>query len=237
MFASSFFSLLGGAHPPSLALRRSRTRFPRAGRRRSVPPVPPILPGELRDEHVFDRRADQTGALGFDSRSSQSRHRRPRGVAGRGTIEMDMRALAEHLHVRDAFGFRQHVQRARIAADDDLDEGAGEGRAERRGRVDGKRLTRMQQRHARAPLGFIEIGRRHQNRDALRQELGEQLPELAARRGIDPSGRFIEDDELRLVDEGSHERELLLHAAGQPSGQPGLKWRQPGHLEQALAPL
>ena len=93
----------------------------------------------------------------------------------------------------------------------------------------------MQQRHARAALGLVEIRRGHHDRDALAQELRQQLPELAARHRIDAGRRLVEQDERRLVDERAGERQLLLHAARQLAGQPRAERRELRHLEQPVA--
>ena len=46
-------------------------------------------------------------------------------------------------------------------------------------------------------------------------QLAEQLPELAARHGVDAGRRLVEEQDLRAMDERAAERELLLHAARQ----------------------
>ena len=64
----------------------------------------------------------------------------------------------------------------------------------------------------------------------------QQLPELAARDGIDAGRRLVEQDHIRLVHQGAGESELLLHAAGQPIGQARSKLGELRDLEQPLAP-
>ena len=103
--------------------------------------------------------------------------------------------------------------------------------------VEGQDAALAHQRDARAALGFVEVGRGHDDRDALRQELGEQAPEFAARHRVDAGGRLVEQDDLRLVDQRARQRELLLHAARQAVGEPRAERRQLHHLEQPVAAL
>ena len=63
----------------------------------------------------------------------------------------------------------------------------------------------------------------------------QQLPELAPRHRIDAGRRLVEHDHLRLVHERARQRELLLHAAGQPIGQAAAEPRQLRHVEEAIA--
>jgi hypothetical protein len=79
------------------------------------------------------------------------------------------------------------------------------------------------------------VGRGHQDSDALREELREELPEFAARHQVDTGRRLIEDDDLRLMHQRARQREFLLHAAGQLIGKPAPELRQLRHLEQAIA--
>ena len=105
-----------------------------------------------------------------------------------------------------------------------------------RGRlVEREQVALVQERDARAALGLVQIGRRHQDREAATEELGEQLPELAPRHGIDAGRRLVEQEDPRLVHERAGERELLLHAARQPIGAAGAERRQLRHLEQPVA--
>ena len=66
-------------------------------------------------------------------------------------------------------------------------------------------------------LRFVHIG--GGDNDAhlrpARADRVDEVPELAAREGIDAGGRLVEDEKVRVVDEGAAEAQLLLHAAGQ----------------------
>ena len=120
---------------------------------------------------------------------------------------------------------------------EDFDDGARQALAQRLRRVHHEQPSVREQRDARATLGLVEVGRRHDDGDALGEELGQQLPELAARHRVDAGRRLVEQDDLRLVDERARERELLLHAARQPIGQPVAERRELRHVEQPVAPL
>ena len=113
----------------------------------------------------------------------------------------------------------------------------GRLRPERVGRVEGEPLAVVQQGDAMAALGFVEVRRAHQNRDALLQELGEQFPELAARHRIDAGRRLVEQDHARLVDQRAGKRELLLHAAREPFGQTIAERQELRELQQPATPL
>ena len=97
------------------------------------------------------------------------------------------------------------------------DGGSGHLGAQARRLVARQDAALVQQRDAAAPLGLVQVGRGHQDRDAARQELRQQLPELAPRHRIDAGRRLVEQDQLGLVDQRAGQRQLLLHAAGQPS--------------------
>ena len=123
----------------------------------------------------------------------------PRGVLGpRSGRSRDVDPLAEDLHVGDARrGSPSAVDRARCC-------GAAITSTTRPGRLSrsasGVSTTSSaplgQQRDARAALGLVQVRRGHHDRDALREELRQQLPELAARHRIDAGRRLVEQDEL-----------------------------------------
>ena len=71
--------------------------------------------------------------------------------------------------------------------------------------------------------------------ESVREELGQELPELAARHGVDPGRRLIEQQHGGLVHQGACEGELLLHATREPVRTPIAERRQLRHVEQAIA--
>ena len=95
----------------------------------------------------------------------------------------------------------------------------------------------MEKRDARTPLGFVEVGSRHQDGDALREKLRQELPEFAARDGVHSGRRLVEHDDLGFVHQRAGERKLLLHAARQPVCETIAESRELRELEQTLAPF
>ena len=104
-----------------------------------------------------------------DRRTAARPRRRDRGAAPRA------RAAAPRPRPRRAAPSQRRLQRATA----------------RRARAAGPRAAATTRR---APLGFVQIRRRHHDRQALRQELGQQLPELATRHRIDARRRLVEHE-------------------------------------------
>ena len=93
----------------------------------------------------------------------------------------------------------------------------------------------MQHGHALEAAGLVEIGGRHQCGNALLvQQFSEDGPEIAPRHRVDPGGRFVENHQVRRMDQRAHQTEFLLHAAGQLLHWPVAEAVQPGHAEQGL---
>src|SRR5437660_10606866 len=70
-----------------------------------------------------------------------------------------------------------------------------------------------------AALGFVHVVSGDKERDAMPRKLEEQIPELAARDGVDAGSGLIEEKKFRLVQHGAAESEALLPAAGELRGQ------------------
>ena len=64
-----------------------------------------------------------------------------------------------------------------------------------------------------ATFRFIHVMRRDEKRDAMAGEFEKQIPKLSARDGIDASGRFVEEEQLWLVQHGAAKRHPLLPSA------------------------
>ena len=102
------------------------------------------------------------------------------------------------------------------------DEGVLErGRAgfglEFRGRARRKHLAGVHGGKPFEPFRLFHIGRGddHAHAFAARAHAIDQLPELPARQRVDAGRRFVEDQEIRIMDETATKPELLPHAAGQ----------------------
>ena len=78
--------------------------------------------------------------------------------------------------------------------------------------------------------GFIHIsgGDNDAETGFLRADPLDQLPELTARQWVYACGRFIQDQQLRVVNERAAQTEFLFHAAGQLTSRPRQKGRQAG---------
>jgi hypothetical protein len=81
-----------------------------------------------------------------------------------------------------------------------------------------------------ATLGLIEVGGGHQDRETLGRQVRQRVPELAPRHRVDAGGGFVEQQHARLRNERAGKRQLLLHAAAQPSCQ---AIGEPVHVEHA----
>ena len=69
------------------------------------------------------------------------------------------------------------------------------------------------------------------------ESCGERVPELAARDRIDAGGGLVQQQDARLGHQRAGQRELLLHAAAQPAGQPVGEALHPEHRQVAPAAL
>ncbi len=64
-------------------------------------------------------------------------------------------------------------------------------------------------------IRFFHVGCRHDHAHALavRSDMVDQVPELSTGEGVYPSGRLVQDQEVRVVDQRAAQAQLLLHAA------------------------
>src|SRR6266851_340581 len=91
--------------------------------------------------------------------------------------------------------------------------------AERIGCPIGDELAVVNVSDVAAALGFVHVMRGDEKGDAMAGKLEEEIPELAARDGVDAGSGLIEEKEFRLVQHGAAECEALLPAAGELRGQ------------------
>ena len=101
----------------------------------------------------------------------------------------------------------------------------------------GQQLALVQQQHAAAAGGLVEIGggpnHGHAVGAAFLQHGGDDRPEFAARQRIDADRRFVQQQQARAGQQRAGQAELLLHAAGQLARQPRGERRQAGEAQQA----
>src|SRR5258706_10119327 len=86
-------------------------------------------------------------------------------------------------------------------------------------------------------LGLVHEVRGEEDRLALAQEQAQLLPHEGARLRIEPGGRLVEEEELRIVHERAREHEAALHAAGQLLDAASRARLQRRELEQARQSL
>src|SRR5882762_3165267 len=92
--------------------------------------------------------------------------------------------------------------------------------AQRIGSAVGDELAIINVGDVAAALGLVHIVRGDEERDAVAGKLEEQIPELAARDGVDAGGGLVEEKELGLVQHGAAEGEALLPSAGKLRCEP-----------------
>ncbi len=96
-----------------------------------------------------------------------------------------------------------------------------------------EQLALAQHKDPIAALGFVEIGRAHQDGKALlADQARDDLPQFAARQRIDADRRLVKQQHLGRADQRAGKTEFLLHAAGQIAGEALRKPGEVGHLQQ-----
>ena len=70
-----------------------------------------------------------------------------------------------------------------------------------------------------------------------RRMSADQLPELAARQGVDPGRRLVQDQQIGVVNQRAAQAELLLHAAGKLAGRALGESEQIGRAQQVVDAL
>ena len=70
-----------------------------------------------------------------------------------------------------------------------------------------------------ATFGFIHVVRGNEKGEPFAGQQVDLLPKIAPRLGVHARGRFVEEQELRLMDEARSQGETLLPAAGKLPGQ------------------
>jgi hypothetical protein len=132
-----------------------------------------------RDEHILKRCRYATNTVWLDPRLANCRRKSSRIGIRRVRFQPHMRPFAKELDVDDARQVFQDRHQTVAILGDHFHHLARKARSQVSRAVNSKQLSVMKQRDARAPLRFVEVWRRHENRDSLAEKLGEQLPELA----------------------------------------------------------
>ena len=87
-----------------------------------------------------------------------------------------------------------------------------------------------------AMLRLVEVMRRDQHGHALAREIADQVPEAAARQRIDAAGWFVEEHDLRLMQDRAAKRQPLPPAAGQLARERVFAALEAGDVEHELPP-
>ena len=88
------------------------------------------------------------------------------------------------------------------------------------GPAGGEGVSFVEKEHLRGALGFVQVGGSERHGGAGGRGGGDQPPQVGAAHRVDAGGRFVEDEQPRLVEHRQNEGELLTHAARQLSHQP-----------------
>ncbi|CAM2150331.1 hypothetical protein PT2222_230055 [Paraburkholderia tropica] len=195
---------------------------------------------EHREAQILHVHADAEAHHEQQQQRARERERRAHGVAPqfeRLAPHIAPRALqaeaAMLLRMRGGVGiFGQHGEfvagvflgaRARIHEPGDerfFERGRAAIARDVRGRVAHQHAARVHQRNAVAAPGLVHEVRGDEDRHLIfARERDQQAPEVVARDRIDARGRFVEDQQLGLVDHRHREREPLAHAERQAVGQ------------------
>ena len=114
-----------------------------------------------------------------------------------------------HVPVALALFLRQQPDEGRF-------QGVGAGAGAQFGRgVGGEDPARIHRHQPVEAPRLVHVGRRDQHAHAgtARAEASDEFPELSARQGIDAGGRFVQHQEVGVVDQRAAQPQLLLHAA------------------------
>src|SRR5688572_8718641 len=204
----------------AMSLRHTRKlrRHTENHRMASVPQVPA---GKL-EEHILQaRRAMQVAQLAADR---LQRRLDVLAIAVHGVADaLDAgRERARALHPALVAG-PVHLQDLRLDV-------LGDQRA---WRAFGDDATAIHDREAMAePLGLFHEMRGENERLALLRKPSQPLPDQVPGLRVEPGGRLVHEDELRIVDQRAREREAPLHAAGKRHDLRILAPGEAGELEE-----
>ena len=86
-------------------------------------------------------------------------------------------------------------------------------------------------------LGLVHVMRGQDQGDAVALELEQPLPQQVASLGIEARGRFVQQQDLRVVDQRPGDGEPPAHSSGQGVDAVSCLVGQPGEVEQTFGPL
>ena len=83
-------------------------------------------------------------------------------------------------------------------------------------------------------LFHVGGGHQHTHAGALAADGRDQIPEALAGERVDAGGGLVQDQQVRVVDQGAAQAQLLLHAPGELAGGAVAEFQQAGGLQQAI---
>src|SRR5206468_1620401 len=92
---------------------------------------------------------------------------------------------------------------------------AGENGFQLVGGADSRETACLNDRDAMAVLGFVQIMSGHKERYTRGRQLIDQVPEMTARERIHAAGRLVQENDRRLVEDGTAERQALTPSSRQ----------------------
>ena len=169
------------------------------------------FPAPVRAEEAEDLAAGNPEADVVDRDEIAELAREPLGLDRRRLVRRGDARTHDHFLVQGALGLGHHGDEGVVEI------GLARFREQLLQRAGGDDLAVVHRHQPVEALRFVHIG--GGDNDAhlrpARADRVDEIPELAARQGIDAGGRLVEDEKVRVVDEGAAEAQLLLHAAGQ----------------------
>ena len=146
-----------------------------------------------------------------------------------------VQAVAEQLDLAELVHAAQHGRGPPRFGADDLHDGPRHARLDARRGFRGHEAAASHEAHPGCPLGFVQVGCRHDDGDPFLQEPGEDDPELPPRHRVHAGGRLVQEDHAGAMDERARQGKLLFHPAGQPIRQPPAEGDEAREGEQLVA--
>ena len=172
------------------------------------------FPAPIRAEEAEDLAAGNPEADVVDRDEIAELAREPLRLDRRRLVRGGHARTHDHFLVQGALGLGHHRDEGLVEI------GLARLREQLLQRAGGDDLAVVHRHQPVEALRFVHIG--GGDNDAhlrpARADRVDEVPELAARQGVDAGGRLVEDEKVRVVDKGAAEAQLLLHAAGKLAG-------------------
>ena len=161
--------------------------------------------------------------------------RRIRSAAGGQVVHVHVQPGAEYGHVQHAWLAFQGAHGSQQIGSFELQQLVRvQIPLERVRHAQGDQLAAINQRQAMAVFRFVHVVRGDQNGMAGFGKLIDQVPEAAARDGIDARSGLVQKQDARGMHDGAAQRQALLPAAGQQLGDGGAAVGEARHAQHVL---